>query len=135
MTTRAERLETAVDALVDVPMRWGVDDCTAWVAQWVAKEIGQPVDVPQYSTEAEALALIEREGGLDRIWHMRMQALGIRRRYDESPVLGDVGLIDTRFGLAGGIFADAGVFCWRAERAVRLLPPRVHTIRAIWELP
>lgn len=134
--SRAERLKAAVIALADVPVEWGVSDCSTWPAQWVADITGREFDWPAYSGQAEAEAMIARAGGLLPLWENVAQAAGLVRRHDFMPALGDVGIIRTRgYGEVGGVFADGGVLCWRASWGVHLIAPRRQTVVAIWEVP
>ncbi|MEM8664211.1 MAG: hypothetical protein AAGF49_08850 [Pseudomonadota bacterium] len=135
--TRGERLRRAVDRLNHVPMTWGQDDCSMFPALWAAAITGRSAQWPRYSTEAEAHALIFEAGGLVPLWRRLADEMGLRERErGEPPLVGDVGVISTRrMGEAGGVFAEHGVLCWRAETGVRLLAPRWQTVLAIWEVP
>lgn len=136
-TERAERLRAWVKRFEGVPVTFGSDDCSAWVARWVEDETGWAIPRPEYDSEDAAHALIASErGGLLRIWKTLARDAGLQRHYSDDPGdLGDVGLIDTSRGPVGGIWANNGVFCWRHERGVRMIAPRMHTIIATWELP
>jgi hypothetical protein len=138
VTERADLFEDYVRAAVDVPARWGVDDCCAWVRTWIELVTALPVHLPPYSTEAEALALIRASGGLEGIWRFWAAELGFRQQdpASEVPKLGDVALVITEtVGPAGGIWGEHAVFAWRADGGVRLLQPRLADIIASWEVP
>lgn len=66
------------------PWRYGVHDCTAWPARWAG------IEVPAYSTEAEAQALIEQAGGLVALWE---RGIADRMPLVDEPEPGDVGII------------------------------------------
>lgn len=105
--TRSELLASFVDRAVE-PVRWGVDDCTMWAANWVEIASGRAVATHSYDTEDKARALIERHGGLLNIWDRALGDAGFFESYD--PQLGDVGLVDTRLsGPVGVIFAAGGL--------------------------
>ena len=134
--TRAERLKAAIEALTDIPIEWGVSDCSTWPAQWVADVTGREFDWPAYSSQDEAEAMIAAAGGLLPLWEAVARTAGIRRRYELLPTLGAIGIIRTHgHGDVGGVFADGGVLCWRAAWGVHLIAPRQNAVVAIWEVP
>jgi hypothetical protein len=105
--TRAELLQSFVERATE-PVIWGKDDCTAWAADWI--EIATGVVVPRldYSSEAEAKALIADRGGLLAIWNWALTKAELYPT--REPELGDVGLVDTRLlGPVGVIFGHAGL--------------------------
>ena len=104
-------------------VEWGVDDCSAMCAAW-ARENGYDVQIPSYSSQEEAHALIKEGGGLIRLWERFCASAGVSERYGE-PQLGDVGIIDTRrFGPIGVIWASGGICCWRVSKSAFWLAPR-----------
>lgn len=87
---------------------WGVRDCCLWPADWVMLCRGFDPAAKwrgRYSTEAEALAFIEHEGGMLNMWS---GVLPLPRT--ATPKDGDVGVImvhgDNGPVANGGIFAD-----------------------------
>ncbi|MCF3933306.1 hypothetical protein L1787_07760 [Acuticoccus sp. M5D2P5] len=134
---RGEALRSACRALDDVPVTWGVDDCSAWPASWVAAITGRDVLWPAYANEDEARDLIAAAGGLDALWQDVAADCGLRRRVKgEEPRLGDVGLIRTTHHdvMVGVVFAHARIACWRHEAGVRRLAVRHSAIVGIWEV-
>lgn len=67
------------------PWEWSAHDCCAWPARWAG------VDLPPYSNEAEAEAMLHAAGGLVALWDDAAQARA-------DPVTefepGDVGVIE-----------------------------------------
>ncbi|MCF3934354.1 hypothetical protein L1787_13145 [Acuticoccus sp. M5D2P5] len=138
MKDRGEKLRAAVAALDGVPVTWGVDDCSAWPASWVAGVTGWEVLWPAYASEDEAHRLIDDAGGLDVLWSEIAGECGLRRRVKgEEPCLGDVGLIRTAFhdAMVGVVFAHGRTACWRHVAGVHRLSVRHQTIVAAWAVP
>lgn len=132
---RQERLSAHVDAVADKPVAWGVDDCSAWAADWIRRS-GFALVMPSYHSEAAARRLIAKAGGLQALWSGLAGQHGFAPTW--SPVLGDVGLVVTRHpdgceGVAGVIFAEGGYAFWRAEHGVLLFRPRGFV--AAWSVP
>lgn len=133
-TERAARLKAFVEAMHEKPVTWGVDDCSTWPAQWVSDETGKELAWPAYGSKDEAVALIDRSGGLVTLWDQALRPAGIFERHDE-PQLGDVGVVQTAdMGEVGGIFAVNRTFLWRHERGVMMLPVRRWTISKVWRI-
>lgn len=66
------------------PWQDGVHDCTAWPARWAG------IEIPAYSTAAEAEAIVEAAGGLAQLWDAHIAG---RLERVEAPEPGDVGVI------------------------------------------
>lgn len=116
---RIERLRAFLERYQGKPVTWGIDDCSACPALWVAEETGWKVDYPSYSSEAEGLALKARHGGLVPIWDERIGEHLVERFDDPQP--GDVGIIDTRlWGQIGGIILAGGIIALRKETPDKL---------------
>lgn len=118
---RGERLRAYVEAVKGKPMQWGVDDCSLWVAQWVADETGRTFDWPVYSTEEEARQIIDAHSGLVHVWDAVAKEAGMTPFFGEAPSVGDVGIIETRRGQVGGIFTHGGGICVRTVDGVAVL--------------
>lgn len=132
--TKAEALRSFVNRTQGVPVIWGESDCSTWPAQWIIDQTGANVEWPEYSTREEAQQIIDAAGGLDAVWHEIATEAGLERVWD-APILGDIGIIDTRlYGYVGGIFADGGAFCWRAEKGVLIMSPNRNYIKGIWRI-
>ncbi len=131
--TRSPRLAAHVASLPDRAPIWGVDDCSAWAATWVALETGRAPRLPAYATADEARRLIAAAGGLAPLWRKALDPLGLAET--GAPVSGDVGVIRAAIGEVGVIFAEGGFVFWRAQRGALCLAPRPETIVAAWTVP
>jgi hypothetical protein len=133
---RGERLRAYVNAADGKPATY--DECSIWPAQWVVNERGAEFDWPDYSSEAEMRAMIEREGGLVKVWERVAGRAGLQDIPEtESPPLGSIGVVLTRkFGQIGCIFADGQIGCFRTggedTGGVRMIGLRRHTILKAW---
>lgn len=133
--TRGEMLREFVGQLENRPVTWGRDDCCAFPARWIEKCTGVEPPFPTYDTEDEARMLIAQAGGLHSMWSEVAHKIGFLSCPYE-PKLGDVGLVFTRAcGVVGGVFGTNGVFMWRSEPGVRMLPWRPRAIVAMWDVP
>ncbi|MGP9819172.1 DUF6950 family protein [Salinarimonas sp. NSM] len=131
--TRAERLAAFLAPFRDCPWTWGVNDCCAWPAAWVRTETGSALDLPRYTTEAEARTLMA--GGLEPLWDNAMLSVpGARRSYG-SPEIGDVGLLRLSIGVVGAIWSNGGYAYIRTTAGLRGLAPREPAIVAAWHVP
>lgn len=74
-------------AAAATPWKAGVHDCSAWPARWAG------VPLPDYSTDEEGQALIERAGGLLSLWREWIGDLLAPVSPDEVQT-GDVGVIE-----------------------------------------
>lgn len=129
---RAYRLREFVDSFDNVPMVWGVNDCTMFPALWFERESGIRLPKAVYSSRDEATRLIDEAGGLDAIWTNQLASFGVFESYGQ-PGLGDVGLIETRlFGLVGVIFAMPGGY-WRSENGTIAMP--IRKAHKWWKVP
>lgn len=127
---RADRLRDFVAAIGQTPCKWGKDDCTAWAARWVEQERAIGLGLPEYD-EASGRAMIAARGGLVRIWTEALAPFSIPET--DTPVLGDVGIIESRiFGPVGVIFCADGLCVWRASRGATFIRPR--TILKAWAI-
>lgn len=131
--SRPARLAAHVAAAPDREPIWGVDDCSAWAATWVALETGRNPRLPRYATRVEADRLIAEAGGLAPLWRAALAPLGFFET--GAPEAGDVGIITTSRGEAGVIFTAGGFCWWRACAGALLLAPRAATIVAAWTVP
>ena len=110
---RGERLRAYVQEIRGKPAQWGVDDCSLWVAQWVANETSREFDWPDYSSEEEARRIIDEAGGLVNVWDRVTREAGLMPIHVDKPTIGDVGIIETSKGHVGGIFTFGGGICVR----------------------
>lgn len=132
---RGARLKAAIAELGDRPATFGIDDCSTWPAQWAVDISGREIDWPAYDSREVANALIAQAGSLEAVWSPILRRAGFSQTDGEEPGVGDIGIIKTRHhGDVGGIFAFGRTFCWRAEKGVRLLGPRRHTIIMTWRV-
>lgn len=129
--SREERLRAHVDAVADRDVVWGRDDCSAWAAAWVRAETGLAVPLPHYGDRDSAEALIAAAGGLVALWSEAIPELE-RTAFHEA---GDVGVVETRLGAVGVVFAHGGFALWRAARGVLPFVPRASAIFAAWSVP
>lgn len=129
--TRAERLRAYVDAAQAEPVVWGVSDCSAWPAAWVAQETGRKVPLPRYGSREDAHAIIGKAGGLVHVWTAIAQRVGLSTT--QSPALGDVGVVALSDRDIGGIFAHDGILFVRTD-AGRVIGLRPKKILAAWSL-
>lgn len=138
MTPRQQRLKAFLDRLVDVPVTWGRDDCSAAPALWLGEELQVRIDLPAYSTREEAHALIAAcEGGLVGLWDRHLPFLHERIG---TPQPGDIGIIPTNpHGPMAGM--PMGVICGTPGVALRRhathgwapIAPRLYL--KVWALP
>jgi len=132
LSLREAALHAFIAAAVDQPSVWGVSDCSSWAARWVETIAGRAPQLPTYASRAEAHALIDAAGGLDRLWEDALAPIGIHPT-TAPPALGDVAICETRkFGPVGLIMAHGGVGYWRAESGVHALAPR--TLVKVWSV-
>lgn len=123
LSPKESALQRFVDDWRQVPVVWGVSDCSAWAARWVETITGRAPVLPSYTSRDEAHALIAAAGGLGPLWDDALGAIGVYTT--SAPVLGDVIVCDTRkFGTVGLVMAHGGVAFWRAESGVHALAPR-----------
>lgn len=118
------------------PVTWGIDDCSAWPAEWIRRATGHTIKLPRYSNRDEAHALIERSGSLHALWSDHLADAGFAETTE--PRLGDVGVVDISQGQVGVVFGHAGLAFWRAEGngagGVRPFQPRTRYIAGIWSI-
>jgi hypothetical protein len=121
-SARVKRLHAHAAAVSEKPVEWGVDDCTRWAADWVEAVRNIDLKLPAYRGEPQARALIARAGGLLPLWSDRLARAGIFET--QAPSYGDVGLVETKLGPVGLIFAHDGVGALRSEAGITFLRPR-----------
>lgn len=132
---RGARLKAYIAALGERPATWGVDDCSTWPAQWAVEITGREIDWMPYDSREAAHAIIEAAGSLEAVWSPLLRRAGFIEIHGEEPSVGDIGIIKTKYhGDVGGIFAFGRAFCWRAEKGVRMLGPKLHTIVTVWRV-
>jgi len=113
------------------PVRWGIDDCSSVLAQWVRRR-GVDVTLPAYGSKEEAHALIARHGSLEATWRAVIDGRLMETGEAEA---GSVAVIDTRlFGQVGVICLDRHHVAWRREEGgFHVIAARRHV--AIWSVP
>jgi hypothetical protein len=130
---RAERLRNFCEERRDVPAVWGTDDCTMFAADWIERETGIALPRPVYATKEEAHAQIAQAGSLMAVWGA---ALPSSFRRTESPVAGDIGIVDTMgYGPVGVIWTRPAICAWRTLTGVRIWSPNPNYVLASWALP
>lgn len=122
LSPREASLKEFIRASEDVPVVWGVSDCSSWPATWVERITGRRVTLPVYASAAEADALIAAGGGLDRLWHDALAPIGIHPT--AAPALGDVAIFNSRLGPSGLIMAHGGIGFRRISAGVHAISPR-----------
>lgn len=127
---RAERLRTYIEETAGKPAEWGLrkSDCTSWPAQWVERERGIDLRLPDYHDEAGARAMAAAAGGLVALWCTNLSRSSIRET--DVPQPGDVGVIEMSFGASGCIFGCGGVAFVRGRNGAVAIRPRRATILA-----
>lgn len=81
----SERLRHFLENMFNDRVRWGVDDCSAVWAKWLA-ELGIKITLPDYSTREGAHAIIAQHGGAD--CHLGCRARRRPFRADRLALLG-----------------------------------------------
>lgn len=117
------------------PVTWGLDDCCAAPALWVARATGTPLDYPVYDSHEEAYALIEgTKGGLIGLWEDVLAPVGLR--VTDRPKLGDIGIVMMgEVPQRGCIFANDGIAYFRRyDAGWHPLRPRPRTILKVWSV-
>ncbi len=121
--------------------RWGGvegDDCTTFCASWVASRLGiDPAEDLRgsYRDADGAHAIIEREGGLVRLFGNRLEPLGFVR-VDEAQD-GDIGIVTAPSGIDGSLVeVGAIVFgpLWATLAPSGVAAKRLEAV-AIWRMP
>lgn len=131
MTDLPALLQAHIEAVIDKPATWGVDDCSPWCGSWVEKAIGQRVIEPDWHSWEEAQAKIRAAGSLCALWDDALACSPLSPVWGGAPAFGDVGIVETRVaGQVSGIFLDHGRFVWRVKNGVSFLMPR--TIVKAW---
>ncbi len=92
-----------------IPFFYGQNDCMLFVADVVSLLTGYDPAAAErgtYSTEEEAQAIIESNGGMEAFITSR---LGVDSRFDIlSAARGDAAMINTEFGFMAGVVDDSG---------------------------
>ncbi|MFP1634081.1 DUF6950 family protein [Zhengella sp. ZM62] len=123
------------ERFTDVPVTWGLDDCSMFAAQWAADRLGREFVFPSYEGEDEGRALIASYGGLVPVWDAVAEANGLSRVH--GPVrAGDIGVIHTfAHGDVGCIFMKYGTMVMiRATTGVRLIGIREKHVAGAWRV-
>lgn len=111
--SKADSLLEFLSAYEGVPVTWGVDDCSAVFAKWLAIR-GVRVALPSYVSREGAHAIIAECGGLVETWEAILGGR-LNERHD-APELGDIAVIDSRLhGPVGVICGAGGIAAWRKE--------------------
>jgi len=129
--SRADRLRAYIEETAGEPSVWGADasDCSSWVARWIELERGVKLALPLYRSEEEGRRVIAEAGGLVNVWNGILGDAGISSCLE--PQLGDVGVIEMRFGASGCIFGSEGkCFIRGANGAAVLGIRRWHILSA-----
>ena len=127
------------DRFAEKSVEWGIDDCSMWVATWIAGRFastGREIVFPAYGSEAEARQIIDAAGGLANVWAEVAAVNGIQPVRD-SIRAGDVGIINTFLhGDVGCIFMKYGaVAAIRSDPGYRMIGIREKHVVAAWRLP
>lgn len=115
--------------------RWELrcSDCCPWVLRWVTACTGKSVQVPGYSSDREALAMIREAGSLALLIERFCQRLELPETI--SPDRGDVGVIANMRAMSGqtiGIYTGDGRYAVRVrcEGIARTIITKAKGIRA-----
>lgn len=114
------------------PFRWGETDCISTANRWVKSATGlSPLDwVGQlYSSENEAMKILETRGGLALLVNRSMRAIGTHKTND--PQSGDVGLIMHRGKLCMAI--HTGEF-WFSRDQNGLIGSPINSVWKAWSI-
>lgn len=132
MTDRAQRLRAYVLGLADIPVVWGVNDCTCWAVNWIEAATGRNLDRPRPVGELECRRVLRDFGGIKGLWREVAAANGLLET--ATPIVGDVGLINLSAGTVGCIVAESGFALLRvATGGCRLMKPSAFV--CTWSVP
>ena len=131
--TRPDDARRALDAFVRdrmaMPFGWGVNDCCLFAADAVRAMTGRDLAAAErgtYSTASQALALVERLGGLE--------AIGDRAGARIAPLLaqpGDVGLVEVN---GRQLLAVCAGPCWLAPTGAGLTAIDLQAAALAWRV-
>jgi hypothetical protein len=112
-----------------IPWRWGVKDCTLWVADWINERRGIDPAAPyrgQYDNADSCHALLKREGGFMPLVGWRLDEAGLDRT--QSPRDGDVGIVSAPISLADRMPVVQTIMAIRGSGAwiMRMAPRGFH---------
>ena len=136
-----EELNTFLEEFQDKNIAWGEDDCSAWPALWASRRRGGKIVLPNYSSEAEAHALIERAGSLCAVWEDIAARIGVFETTE--PKCGDIAIIEMgAIPQMGAIFGEGGIALLRAtygpaddrKDGIRPIRPYPRTIVKAWAI-
>jgi hypothetical protein len=101
-------LDAYLDDATRRPWRWGEMDCTLFCAGWaIAKSGRDPGEGIRgtYDTEAEALAIVEKAGGMQLFIGARLRGIGWKPcvHREDKPETGDIGVVKVPVGRSGDI--------------------------------
>ena len=125
----AANIREYVEGTVGKQLVWGVSDCAMWAAQWWEIATGEPLDLPPYSTEAEAQEKIEDAGGLTALIASQ---IGEPDDMFAVPMAGDVCVVQMKNNDVTALGIGGGCVAFRTQLGVRPFNPREHFIKAIW---
>lgn len=114
------------------PFRWGDTDCISTANRWVLHVTGlSPLGWVghDYSTEFEAMQILEGRGGLALLVNRSMRAVGIHKT--NEPQSGDVGLIMHHRKLCMAI--HAGEF-WFSHNQNGLIGAPINSVWKAWSI-
>lgn len=129
----ADELQAFLAEARDLPFAVGSADCVYWPARWIERIHGRPMVLPSVKTRAEADALIARYGSLVAVVEEAVTAYGLKP-VEKWPTVGDVGIVQTPRGPAGGIFGKFGDFYWKATVGFETLKPLPRRILRAWSI-
>lgn len=116
-----------------LPFIVGESDCVFWPARWVERVHGRAMALPSVQTRAEADRLVDSHGSLAAACEAAMDEYGLPV-VDGWPQPGDVGIVMTPRGPAGGIFGEHGDWFWKARVGFDTLKPVPRRILKAWRV-
>lgn len=124
---------------------WGIVDCTLFCGDWALALSGRDPGAgirETYSTEEEALAIVERAGGMVDFVGNRLEAIGWERlHFVELPQEGDIGVVRApvvplgQTAMVPGIFGDESWGNRWITRGIHGLTAGRFPHRAVWRFP
>lgn len=104
--SEADELPGFLSSIAATPWTWGECDCLLAPADWVKARIGRdPAETwrRRYRTELGAKRILKHAGGIAALVDAGMNSIGIARAEIAKVSRGDVGLVETTFGVVGAI--------------------------------
>lgn len=101
------KLEAVRETYENNGFEWGVTDCCCFVTDCIASMTGVNVmgsHRSAYRTRLEALKVIACYDGMENMFEARLKAVGAFKTIPTLLARGDVVLVETDDGLAGGIW-------------------------------